>query len=1093
MAPSRGGRRNGTNAAVSGQQPQTTRSSRQVSSGVGNVYDDMLIEAVATEPDVAGSRPLKRRKVAAQQATPDRRPQRIQAQDRRQDASNAEIRRQTAVDHALEANQRQIIDDSSEDDNSDDESDFQFEDVDLDLQEPSTSRTGYGIDDLSISIDPPNSSKTSTKKKRKPATSAEKFHRLVVHKLHLLYLLSHCMHVNGWCNDESVHKTLRVLLSKKNKGYLNPERQYSQFQRNRSFMEGLQDAVNIFNIHFTVTSPGMRRPRWLEPEQDIDDLIDDDFQSAGRKELRRAARDMEGSQDVGNQLFCALLRSVGVDARLVCSLQTLPFAIPGPPKGPAPKKPIKRTVFALPSGKNALAPEQYVNDTALASSSRLQNVPSAKRRLGISSFDRMPEPAKATPSKHSAVRRLSYPVFWVEAFNEAHQKWITVDPVVTGTVNKPSALEPPALCADSQLSYAIAFEIDGSARDVTIRYAKAFNAKTRKHRVEATTNGSAWLKRALKIFQRRRRQDRDSIEISELNQKLGREGLPSNVQDFKGHPIYALERHLKRHEVIHPRRECGKVNAGTAARPKMELVFRREDALACRSADKWYRVGREIKKGEQPLKYVPSRRSALLNEDHDDDGGDTNATTSAQTGLYAVFQTVVYTPPPVERGRVPRNAFGNLDIYVPSMVPAGGAHIRHPLAKQAAQFLNVDATDAVTGFKFKGRRGTAVIEGAVIPAAFAAAVAAVIEGMEYDKELEECRSRSFTAMRVWKRLLIGLRIAERVAAYGSADDSKAAAPSGIPDTTAKDSESFEKLVLPLSTDVEDQPLITAGMLSLVDAEMNNAATGRRRGKAKRKQDDSDSESQFADDNYDDDEQRALPPRSTRQTRNRKIRMADDENIDEAYEAGSGGGFLTEGEYDVKEPSGAHLPDSKGGFLLDGDDDDGGGFLPNDSPSTGGFLVDDALPHHRGNEGAAFADGNEITDSGGGFLVPEDDEDQVQQQDTEIPSIDDCRYEVEPSQGEAHVGHSSVSRTGANEAVEHAGGEVQAAFPTIIAKVEQTTGEGLDDEEARRPDQSAAADTPDHDNEANGGSSDKGSLLSHDPEDDDAEPDWLESD
>lgn len=34
---------------------------------------------------------------------------------------------------------------------------------------------------------------------------------------------------------------------------------------------------------------------------------------------------LEGSRDTGAQLFCAMLRAAGVDVRLVCSLQLLPF------------------------------------------------------------------------------------------------------------------------------------------------------------------------------------------------------------------------------------------------------------------------------------------------------------------------------------------------------------------------------------------------------------------------------------------------------------------------------------------------------------------------------------------------------------------------------------------------------------------------------------------------------------------------------------------------------------------------------------------------------------------------------------------------
>ena len=52
-------------------------------------------------------------------------------------------------------------------------------------------------------------------------------------------------------------------------------------------------------------------------------------------DFRDAAATLQASRDVGAQLFCALLRSIGVEARLVCSLQLLPFQ-------PAPKVTISQ-------------------------------------------------------------------------------------------------------------------------------------------------------------------------------------------------------------------------------------------------------------------------------------------------------------------------------------------------------------------------------------------------------------------------------------------------------------------------------------------------------------------------------------------------------------------------------------------------------------------------------------------------------------------------------------------------------------------------------------------------------------------------------
>jgi xeroderma pigmentosum group C-complementing protein len=45
-----------------------------------------------------------------------------------------------------------------------------------------------------------------------------------------------------------------------------------------------------------------------------------------KEDFCKQARTMQGSRDFGAQLFCALLRSAAVEARLVCSLQPLPFS-----------------------------------------------------------------------------------------------------------------------------------------------------------------------------------------------------------------------------------------------------------------------------------------------------------------------------------------------------------------------------------------------------------------------------------------------------------------------------------------------------------------------------------------------------------------------------------------------------------------------------------------------------------------------------------------------------------------------------------------------------------------------------------------------
>jgi len=356
-------------------------------------------------------------------------------------------------------------------------------------------------------------------------------------------------------------------------------------------------------------------------------------------------------------------------------------------------------------------------------------------------------------------------VYWVEAFSEAYQKWVPVDPLVTKTIGKPSQFEPPASDVENNMTYVIAFEEDGSARDVTRRYAKAYNAKTRKARVEVTKGGIRWWCRVLRMYRRIHASDRDQLEDAELAAKEAAEPMPRNVQDFKSHPYYALERHLRRNEVIHPKREAGKVKAGKSGaggRNKMlEPVYRRQDIHIVKSADSWYRLGREIKTGEQPLKRVQPRRRREPISEENISGDEENA----GTPMYAAFQTTPYIAPPVVRGIVPKNAYGNLDVYVPGMVPPGGAHIPHPDTARAAKLLGIHYADAVTGFEFRGRHGTAVIKGAVVASEYKQAVEEVIRGFEHERAEEEEARRSSNALKMWRMFLKGLRIRERIKGY----------------------------------------------------------------------------------------------------------------------------------------------------------------------------------------------------------------------------------------------------------------------------------------------------------------------------------------
>ncbi|KAJ3954416.1 hypothetical protein N0V92_009086 [Colletotrichum tropicale] len=362
------------------------------------------------------------------------------------------------------------------------------------------------------------------------------------------------------------------------------------------------------------------------------------------------------------------------------------------------------------------------------------------------------------------IRESPFPVYWVEVLDTAHQKWQPVDPLVTNSMWKPRAIEPPASDRENCMTYVVAFESDGTSRDVTRRYAKAYAAKTRRLRVEtAVERGDRWWRKALKPFTRRPKTDLDQIEDNELMAVEGREPMPRNVADFKDHPVFALERHLRRNEVLIPEAQpAGTVSAGSKA--PLEKVYRRRDVRIARSRDKWYRsYGREVKPMEVPVKFLPRRSNARPGEFVDDGyGGDERD--AAGMPVFTEEQTELYHAPPVVNGRVPKNKFGNIDLYVASMVPHGGVHVTDEFdaAARAAHILGIDYAPALTGFNFKGKHGTAVLNGVVVAREHEEAVRAVMEGLGDMEAQVERSKRTLAAIRMWKRFLTALRIRERV-------------------------------------------------------------------------------------------------------------------------------------------------------------------------------------------------------------------------------------------------------------------------------------------------------------------------------------------
>lgn len=670
--------------------------------------------------------------------------------------------------------------DEEEEEEEEEEDEEAFEDIDFSAHALGAVAVQDTSQDLELDLSArAKSTPTKAIDRRKPISRVEKDRRIEIHKTHLLCLLAHVAQRNRWCNDSEVQDSLRPLLTKRMVTQLNPPSHLTQFGQANSLKEGLNLANRMFKMKFQITERGTRRALWAETEAHLQDynLPTDSEAPLEKSDFREAAKSLSGSRDLGAQLYCALLRSAGVEARLVCSLQPLSFGSAGPYMGTNRKKPQKLTL------EEKYDQQSKPNDSLKAAADVYNSLP-PRRRLGHpnAAAYRLPEivpgPSRQAVPPQKKIRESPYPIYWVEVLDEGHQKWQPTDPLVTETYWKPQKFEPPAIDRENCMTYVVGFEEGGIAKDVTRRYTKAYNAKTRRMRVESVlSDGDRWWRKALRTYSRGYWSDLDQIEANELSAIEAREPMPRNIVDFKDHPIYALERHLRQHEVLVPNASpSGTVGAGSKA--PLEKVYRRRDVRIARSREKWYRLGREVLPNELPVKFITKppklREGHFSDEVHELGEGETNG-----TPIYTMDQTEVYKAPPVVNGKIPKNRYGNLDLYVPSMVPQGGVYIADDLGARAAFTLGIDYAPALTGFQFSGRKGTAVLRGVVVATEYEEAVRAVISGIQ-DQEVEvERERRCRQALSMWRLLLMTLRIRDRVWAGVDPEDEELDKPDSM--------------------------------------------------------------------------------------------------------------------------------------------------------------------------------------------------------------------------------------------------------------------------------------------------------------------------
>ncbi|CAG5074129.1 Similar to Xpc: DNA repair protein complementing XP-C cells homolog (Drosophila melanogaster) [Cotesia congregata] len=168
---------------------------------------------------------------------------------------------------------------------------------------------------------------------------------------------------------------------------------------------------------------------------------------------------------------------------------------------------------------------------------------------------------------------------WAEVYVEDEESWISV----SVPDNKVHCVAEIFKKAPSPVLYVVAWNSLGKLKDVTRRYCRHWLTVTRKQRIDQewwTETLSPWIESNSVMS----RAEDEALLTMELEQPL-----PDRTADYKGHPLYALARHLLKYEALYPP-DCqplGYLKNG-------EAIYSRHCVHTLRSRETWLREARVV-------------------------------------------------------------------------------------------------------------------------------------------------------------------------------------------------------------------------------------------------------------------------------------------------------------------------------------------------------------------------------------------------------------------------------------------------------------------------------------------------------------------
>lgn len=598
-----------------------------------------------------------------------------------------------------------------------------------------------------------------------------------MHKAHILCLFAHGQFVNKTLNSEILLGSALSIITEKN-----------AYPPKRLDMSYLEKFVSWFSRKITLQAEKLEEDYWNIP---LEAVLVKRFGSKTALTHRELVF-----------MFVIIARALGMNVRLVLSLQPMSWKPnadalikrikENKPTGASvsdsscaarnvteavvkeekPKVKNNRKMLSSDSDVNENLGKGKTSKKASPSSSKTGKRPASSLDGSDSDFDPSSDKIKKGPkgsrgskrknssddsADRSKKRKLSEKkekdgnrrktgplVEWAEVYVEEEEKWMCID-VTKAKIHCILEIEART---PSTSGYITAYNADLTVKDVTRRYISTWLSNENKLRCD-----SKWWQKSVRGFMgKKTRLDREEDE--EMDQSLKQQPLPKSIGEYKNHPLYALQRHLLKFEAIYPPDET------PVGYIKGEPVYPRSSIYTLHSRDIWMKEAKTVRVGEEPYKIVKARPKW--------DRETCQVIKDRPLEVFGEWQVEDYEPPVAVGGKVPRNEYGNVELFKPSMLPKGCVHIPIAGLNRIARKLNIDCASAITGFDFHSGWSHPVYEGFVVCEEYKDVL---LDAWNQDQAEQAKRAEEKREKRIynnWKKLIHGMLVRERVREkYGS--------------------------------------------------------------------------------------------------------------------------------------------------------------------------------------------------------------------------------------------------------------------------------------------------------------------------------------